>query len=80
MLQTWSGLDPHEAYKWLGTLPAGDSRDEGISYMLIRESSSNPQALVPWIDLLSTPELRKEKQSILDQDIRRVEAEKRHGE
>jgi hypothetical protein len=75
VLQQWAGSEPREAYAWIGSLPAGGSRDEGISYMLIRESSSDPASLVPWIDLLSTPELRKEKRAILDQDIQRANAE-----
>ncbi|MEK7949524.1 hypothetical protein [Luteolibacter soli] len=75
VIQQWAGSEPREAYAWLATLPAGGSRDEGISYMLIRESSSDPASLVPWIELLSTPELQKEKRAVLDQDLKRA-----HGE
>lgn len=66
ILQQWSASEPREAYAWLNTLPAGESRDEGISYMIIREAPSDPASLAPWIDLLSTPELRKEKRELLD--------------
>jgi hypothetical protein len=67
VLQQWVGSEPREAYAWLNTLPAGASRDEGISYMIIREAPSDPASLVPWIELLSTPELRKEKRELLNQ-------------
>ena len=75
VLQQWSAAEPREAYAWLGSLPAGEGRDEGISYMIIRESPSDPQSMIPWIELLSTPELRKEKRELLDQYIKRD-----HGE
>lgn len=75
VLQQWSASEPREAYTWLATLPAGESRDEGISYMIIREAPSNPESLVPWIELLSTPELRKDKRALLDQYTKRD-----HGE
>lgn len=75
VLQQWSASEPREAYAWLNTLPAGESRDEGISYMIIREAPSDPASLVPWIQLLSTPELRKEKRELLDQYTKEA-----HGE
>jgi hypothetical protein len=75
VLQQWSTSEPREAYAWLNTLPAGESRDVGISYMIIREAPSNPESLVPWIELLSTPELRKEKRELLDQYTKRAQGE-----
>jgi hypothetical protein len=75
VLQQWSASEPREAYAWLNTLPAGESRDEGISYMIVREARSNPESLVPWIELLSTPELQKEKRELLDQHTRQAQGE-----
>ena len=75
VLSQWSSTEPREAYAWLNTLPAGNSRDEGISFMIIREAPSNPESLAPWIELLSTPELRKEKRELLDQYIKRDQGE-----
>ncbi|MCW1924554.1 hypothetical protein OKA05_18455 [Luteolibacter arcticus] len=75
LLQQWSGSEPREAYAWLGSQPSGESRDEGISYMIVREASSDPASLVPWIEMLSTPALREEKRKLLDQYLKRAETE-----
>jgi hypothetical protein len=80
VLQQWAASEPREAYAWLNTLPAGESRDEGISYMIIREAPSNPEWLAPWIELLSTPELRAEKRKVLDEYARSTPAVEHHGE
>ena len=54
------------AYKWLESLPSGAKRDEGISYMIRREASDDPQALVPWLELISEPTLREKKKRELE--------------
>jgi hypothetical protein len=58
IIQSWTDSQPREAYAWLGTLPMGPSRDEGINYLMRREASSDPESVLPWIDLLSEPGLR----------------------
>jgi hypothetical protein len=67
VLQHWSELEPREAYHWLGTLPAGESRDEGISYMIRREAPRDSESLAPWIELISEPKLREEQRHRLEQ-------------
>lgn len=66
VLQQWTDQDPGEAYRWLGSLPAGAGRDEGIYYMIRREASSDPESVVPWIDLISDPKLREERRGQLE--------------
>lgn len=66
VLQKWTDSQPREAYAWLGTLPMGQSRDEGINYLMRREASSDPKSVLPWIDLLSKPQLREEMKQELD--------------
>jgi hypothetical protein len=80
VLQQWVGSEPREAYAWLNTLPTGATRDEGISYMIVREAPSDPASLAPRIEMLSTPELREEKRKLLDQYVRRASTEGPHGE
>lgn len=72
VLQKWAGSEPKEAYQWLSSLPPGESRDEGISYMIVRESSSDPKSLVPWIELISAPQLREQKKRELDRHLLRA--------
>lgn len=66
VLQQWTDQDPGEAYRWLGSLPASAGRDEGIYYMIRREAGSDPESVVPWIDLISEPKLREERRGLLD--------------
>jgi len=75
VLQQWSGLDPQGAYQWLGSLPVGESRDEGISYMIVREAPSDPKSLLPWVEMMSTPELREQKRMQLDGYLKATPAE-----
>ncbi len=72
VLQQWTDSQPREAYVWLGNLPMGQSRDEGINYLMRREASSDPQAVLPWIDLLSEPKLREKMRRELDGYLKRA--------
>ncbi|MDB4554665.1 hypothetical protein N9Z94_02655 [Akkermansiaceae bacterium] len=69
VLQQWISLDPRGAYTWLGTLPSGESRDQGIDLMFRREVSKDPEALVPWVDLISDPKLRETHQRRLEGEL-----------
>ena len=68
-------MDPQVAYQWLGSLPVGESRDEGISYMIVREAPSDPKSLLPWVEMMSTPELREQKRMQLDGYLKATPAE-----
>lgn len=72
VLQRWTDSQPREAYAWLGTLPMGPSRDEGINYLMRREASSDPESVVPWIDLISEPKVREDMRQQLDQYLKRA--------
>lgn len=63
VVQEWGKLDPNAAYHWLGSLPAGASRDEGISYLLRRERDAAPEVLDEWVGMISDPQLRARKRS-----------------
>lgn len=71
VLQRWTDSQPREAYAWLGTLPMGPSRDEGINYLMRREASTDPNSVLPWIDLLSEPMLREKMRQELDGYLKR---------
>lgn len=61
VIDEWLGTSPQAATKWLGTLPEGHARDKGIITMLRREMVSDPASFFPWVDSLSTLELRESK-------------------
>jgi hypothetical protein len=60
VIDQWPNQDPNAAYQWLGSLPAGAGRDAGIKAMIRREQESAPETLLPWIALISDPQLREE--------------------
>jgi hypothetical protein len=66
ILRIWSDQDPKKAYEWIGSLPSGDARDAGISQMVNWERHSDPESLIPWVKLFSTPELRAENAQKLE--------------
>ena len=72
VLQRWTDSQPREAYAWLGTLPMGPSRDEGINYLLRIEARTDPKSVLPWIDLISEPQLREKMRNRLNQDLQRA--------
>jgi hypothetical protein len=67
VVQSRSNHDPHRAYRWLESLPGGEARDTGISYLLIRERDADAEVLSGWIHLISDPKLREERRKIFEQ-------------
>jgi hypothetical protein len=65
VLEQWAGMEPEKAYGWLGTLPAGDARDEGISLMIRREARHDPASLLPWVEQISQPEMKRDMNAFL---------------
>lgn len=72
VIQRWTDSQPREAYAWLGTLPMGPSRDEGINYLLRIEARTDPNSVLPWIDLISEPKLREKMRKELDGYLQRA--------
>lgn len=72
VLQRWTDSQPRQAYAWLGTLPMGPSRDEGINYLLRIEARTDPNSVLPWIDLISEPQLREKMRKELDWYLQRA--------
>lgn len=65
VIEQWAGMEPAKAYGWLGTLPAGSARDEGISLMIRREARHDAASLLPWVEQISQPKLRKDMDAFI---------------
>jgi hypothetical protein len=65
VIEQWAGMEPEKAYGWLGTLPAGAARDEGISLMIRYEARHDAASLLPWVDRISQPKMKREMGAFL---------------
>jgi len=65
VIEQWAGMEPEKAYGWLGTLPAGTARDEGISLMIRYEARHDAASLLPWVDRISQPKMKREMGAFL---------------
>ncbi|MFT3990713.1 MAG: hypothetical protein QM680_04815 [Luteolibacter sp.] len=61
VVTNWLEYSPLEASIWLGNLPEGKDRDEGVLVLIQREISYDPSAVFSWAQALSTEILREEQ-------------------
>jgi hypothetical protein len=57
-MNRWAQNDPYAAGSWLGTLPAGDSRDAAVNAYTGRIMGSDPAAAVQWAQTISDQSMR----------------------
>jgi len=60
-MNRWAQNDPYAAGSWLGTLPAGDSRDGAVNAYTQRIAESDPAAAVQWVQTIGNNDLRNSR-------------------
>jgi hypothetical protein len=57
-MNRWSQSDPYAAGAWLGTLPAGQSRDTAVAAYTRRVASTDPQTAAQWAETIANESIR----------------------